>query len=563
MDPPPACRRRENRSDYSVPFGGADYQTIEIFLSCRGLRKMDLLSNTDAFVVFGLCAPETVPFGQGRGRRRPTASAATPTELGRTEVVRDCADPEFVTSFRVEYHFGEVQEIVLDVFDEDVRGSEDLRKHDFLGTARVTLGQIMGSYWNCCWRDLKTGGRIIVRAEKVSEEEDRLALRVNGFGLKNKDGIFGKSDPFLAVSRVNGDRSWTTVWRSEVVMDDLSPKFRESQIQLRKLCNGDVDRPLRIEIFDWNRNGVHQHMGLVETCVREIMTRPSFEVMYKNKKKKGTLAVEIADVIRVPTAVNYILGGCEISLMVAIDFTGSNGNPFEPGTLHYRDPDGIPNEYQAAIAAVGDIIQEYDTDRKFPVWGFGARTDGAVEHCFRVGSHDEVVGVKGILDAYEETFRRGITLSGPTLFSPLLAEARRQVRKNSERTEQSYGVLLILTDGIIDDMDLTVDQICEASDEPLSIVVVGVGGADFSGMDKLDGDRGPLISYSGKLCSRDIVQFVPFRKYSSNVSRLASETLAEIPDQLVQYFTKREILPNYPVQGSSLDGEEKTYCSKY
>lgn len=31
--------------------------------------------------------------------------------------------------------------------------------------------------------------------------------------------------------------------------------------------------------------------------------------------------------------------------MVAIDFTGSNGNPMQPGTLHYIDPTGRPNQY--------------------------------------------------------------------------------------------------------------------------------------------------------------------------------------------------------------------------
>jgi hypothetical protein len=36
----------------------------------------------------------------------------------------------------------------------------------------------------------------------------------------------------------------------------------------------------------------------------------------------------------------FIAGGCEISLMVAIDFTASNGDPAMPNSLHYVNPAG-------------------------------------------------------------------------------------------------------------------------------------------------------------------------------------------------------------------------------
>lgn len=36
----------------------------------------------------------------------------------------------------------------------------------------------------------------------------------------------------------------------------------------------------------------------------------------------------------------FIAGGCEISLVVAIDFTASNGDPAAPNSLHYLHPAG-------------------------------------------------------------------------------------------------------------------------------------------------------------------------------------------------------------------------------
>lgn len=78
---------------------------------------------------------------------------------------------------------------------------------------------------------------------------------------------------------------------------------------------------------------------------------------------------------------------------------------------------------------------------------------------------------------------------------------------------QQYFVLLIITDGVITDMDQTQAAIVAASRLPMSIIIVGVGGADFSAMEFLDSDDRLLHSPTGELASRDIVQFVPFRNF--------------------------------------------------
>lgn len=84
---------------------------------------------------------------------------------------------------------------------------------------------------------------------------------------------------------------------------------------------------------------------------------------------------------------------------------------------------------------------------------------------------------------------------------------------------QQYFVLLIITDGVITDMDQTRTAIVEASRLPMSIIIVGVGGADFSEMEFLDSDDELLSSPRGDVASRDIVQFVPFRDFQVSSSR--------------------------------------------
>lgn len=48
--------------------------------------------------------------------------------------------------------------------------------------------------------------------------------------------------------------------------------------------------------------------------------------------------------------------------------------------------------------------------------------------------------------------------------------------------------MLVLTDGVISDMDQTKAAIVEASSLPMSIIIVGVGGANFEMMEELDAD---------------------------------------------------------------------------
>lgn len=69
-------------------------------------------------------------------------------------------------------------------------------------------------------------------------------------------------------------------------------------------------------------------------------------------------------------------------------------------------------------------------------------------------------------------------------------------------------ILLILTDGVINDMETTVRTLIQASSLPLSVVIVGIGHADFSEMKRLDSDGG-LLKDGGLTAVRDIVQFVP------------------------------------------------------
>ena len=207
------------------------------------------------------------------------------------------------------------------------------------------------------------------------------------------------------------------------------------------------------------------------------------------------------------------------------------------------------NEYVQAIKAVGEILQYYDSDKEIPTYGFGAKVPpcAAASHCLALNGDifaPECNGIDGVIGAYKHALNN-VNLYGPTNFSEIISKIndRCEVCEVSAYN-QTYNILLIITDGVISDMPKTIDEIVRGSDLPLSIVIVGVGEADFDSMETLDADTNPLYSNKYKrYMSRDIVQFVPFREFKRDTYKLAKETLQEIPGQLTSFFMSKKIFP--------------------
>jgi hypothetical protein len=114
---------------------------------------------------------------------------------------------------------------------------------------------------------------------------------------------------------------------------------------------------------------------------------------------------------------------CASSFFAEITLETFLGDPRKPGTLHHFNSDGSKNDYEKAVSAIGSILAKYDSDKKFPVWGFGAKYGGIVRHCFQCGPASEVDGVEGILSAYRGVFATGLIMSGPTVFTEVIQTA--------------------------------------------------------------------------------------------------------------------------------------------
>ena len=347
--------------------------------------------------------------------------------------------------------------------------------HKVMGTALFEVGQVLGARGNVASKSLQTGGNVTVHIERCEADNHsgRLRLHLRGWKLVSTAKLGRSSSPFYElyrkVNRPTG-ATWESVYRSNTVKGDLSPLWTEANLDYEAVCNSDIDRAMKVIVWDHRRSGKHKQMGECETTIRGFLEAGDLGLeLMKDNKIVGS--IQVLDAVlsgavvdnkddksqpmqnrtalvtespkRVPGRarksrpefVDYLSGGCQISLAVAIDFTASNGDPRQPGTPHYFHPPASKewNDYEKAIFAVGSILAKYDSDQKFPVWGFGAKYNNVVHHCFRCGSEIEVEGVQGIMDAYRGVFRTPLTMSYPTKFTEVIQMAATYARHEQVR----------------------------------------------------------------------------------------------------------------------------------
>uniref|UniRef100_A0A8D0GDY2 Copine-3 n=1 Tax=Sphenodon punctatus TaxID=8508 RepID=A0A8D0GDY2_SPHPU len=428
-------------------------------------------------------------------------------QVDRTEVIRTCINPIFSKLFTVDFYFEEVQRLRFEV--HDISSSHNgLKEADFLGGMECTLGQIVSQrkLSKSLLKQGNTAGKssITVIAEELSGNDDYVELSFSARKLDDKD-FFSKSDPFLEIFRMNDDATQQLVHRTEVVMNNLNPAWKSFKVSVNSLCSGDQDRRLKCIVWDWDSNGKHDFIGEFSSTFKEM---------------RGAMEGRQVGIHKMHSFLDYIMGGCQIQFTVAIDFTASNGYPRNSCSLHYIHP-YQPNEYLKALVAVGEICQDYDSDKMFPVYGFGARIppEFKVSHDFAINFNEdnpECAGIQGVVEAYQNCLPK-LQLYGPTNIAPIIQKVAKSASEEINTKEASvrmqYFILLILTDGVITDMADTREAIVHASHLPMSVIIVGVGNADFSDMQMLDGDDGILRSPKGEPVLRDIVQFVPFRNF--------------------------------------------------
>lgn len=256
--------------------------------------------------------------------------------------IKNSLSPNWVKVFEVDYELGTPMQIAVQIYDEVRKGD-----NKSMGSSTFEIGNVLGARGNCKARRLKKGGTIFCHVAKA-QGSGHLRLGLSATKLKNTEGFMRKSDPFFELSNRRdgaGNLTWDNVYRSNVVKDNLSPKWKDAVVSLSVLNQGDLEKPILIEVFDHESDGDHKLMGKVETSVKELTSLVGSTLDLKVKgKSTGTLNILKADVAGVeqvtqkmgevsvapvapvtpvttfvpppatPTFADYIGGGCELNV---------------------------------------------------------------------------------------------------------------------------------------------------------------------------------------------------------------------------------------------------------
>ena len=424
---------------------------------------------------------------------------------------------QFHSTFILDYYFECEQNLTFKIYINNIEN-----------IINISLGTILGSNGNCYHQKINEIRNEIINISAFQNSEISYSngthLQIT-FYIINDNNIKGFKFTDINNKFYFKITNKTDLYRSE----DLSDKgtFHSIKIPLSFLSPN-----ITITFYNLKNEKI---TSLNEITITELihMNESSFPIII-NKKKINILIK--SNYKNKTTFLDYIEKNLEIGLGISIDFTGSSHY------LHFPE-NNTKSKYEELILSCGKILAPYDSDQKFPVFGFGAENIGKYnKNCFPINFNDnpEIYTIKGVINEYHNCLKK-IKLSSPTFYSNSIEYFVNEIKKQNNILK--YNILLILTDGDNDDMNETKNIIFEAAKLPISIIIVGLGNCKFNNMKILDGDEEPLCNCNGEKVVRDIVKFVSFNQFMNNPVGLAKEVLEEIPTQVVEFFNYIGIEP--------------------
>ncbi len=278
-----------------------------------------------------------------------------------------------------------------------------------------------------------------------------------------------------------------------------------------------------------NNNNKFDKIGTLHTTVKEIKATKTIEIKSDGK----VIKMSVQSTIVKYTFIDYIINmNGRFNVSFAIDFTGSNYT--DEVDRHCFEKDISENYYIKAIKICGGVLDEYSSDHIFPTFGFGAYVNGSTSHCLNVNFKDDpgISTIDNVIQEYQNCLKK-IELYGPTLICPVIDNFKKMINNKSISI---YNVLMIITDGIIDDISKVIDSVVDAQSLPLSILIIGIGEEPTEEMRRLNMELGPLYDSNGKRMDRKVVTYIHFQNYQNNFNMLKNELMKTIPENVIEYL---------------------------
>ncbi len=306
----------------------------------------------------------------------------TPTVLGKTESLRNTLDPDFTKIFILrDFVLGKPMHVLVALHDAK-------HSNQKIGSAIFDVGSVLGTKGGVLGKELKSGGYLMVHVERTSGMGS-LNLKLRGLEFTSKeeqvDPYFELQKKRQTTS---GETVWDVVFRSMPVENTVNPIWSEISMDLGALCGGKRNASFRITVKDYDdsddtligscfvtvdkllknvtegadtdafdevnddkairliRPGPTRETGKILVAAASITDAEDVDLTSLVEgeatllratppapEEEEDIVMELSnDVETVPDDLNsganfvdYISGGCQLRVVVAIDYTASNG----------------------------------------------------------------------------------------------------------------------------------------------------------------------------------------------------------------------------------------------
>ncbi|OMJ89865.1 hypothetical protein SteCoe_7849 [Stentor coeruleus] len=435
--------------------------------------------------------------------------------IGRTETISNNQNPRWENFVRFQHDFDVSLKISFLVIDENTQQE--------IGKAISTLWLIAKFPILTC-RLGDNESKIHIKLRETNQEPKKFAFGISGQDLEEMD-FGGGSDPYIIIKfRDVPDHE---VYRTEIIKKNINPSWRLFMLTNKQLRFNNPSEFLTIECWDYDFGRRDDFIGSADVTIEQILSpRYYFDISSENNPKAGIIKIECMPML---STLSYLRNGLQFNFTFAIDFSSRTENLHDINT---------PFSYISALGKLSSAFEPFENDNIFFLYGFGVKHENQdiTKHCFALNGNDNsahTLGSRGLIVDYVNS-----KISRKSSKEACLHEVIEKTMRNSNcgNGELKYNILIILTNGEIQNINLTKNAIVDATMLPMSIVIFGMGNSRFSDMKNLTEWQNLKSSDdSTKYALRNIVQFFSYNNESSNLEYSTNAMMNRIFQEFEEY----------------------------
>ena len=455
-----------------------------------------------------------------REEKKKIAETESKSNLGNKNI-------KFENEVIIPFHFSQIQPLEFLIKNNTSAANVTISK---------TLGEIVGSLRQTYRENILNGITFEVKAILNDELNKQCSFNIGVSGA-----LTGMKIGYSITSLGNQyDPINELIYDSETTSHNTKINFNEISIPINKLASDENldDNIIEITFKDVNHA---DELGKYKSSINQLFEK-EIDFDLKGNKKASILCKKK----NFYSLLDYLERDLHLTTTLFIDFSEFN----EANTHHI-----VNNEttFEKLMENFIDILTPYNEDLFFHIFGYGFKLkqefDGGEynPNMFPINQKLESPSVeKNSIKRVYYDFLNSINFSNKkTDINLIIKNNNDKVKEELEEDYiREYNIfLLFVNNDIINEKDF-INELIISSTLPISIIIVGLGKDHFTKLENIDTNFLNLTNEEGMKAKRKCIKFISFNKCLKNFQNTVKKSLISIPDEMIEYLTLKNIVPN-------------------